>query len=73
LGTKAIFNEYVAGQLAKAINLPWPTVSIVELAPNVMTALRQKKLEIFSNWAVGIKYVADLKKVNWPPNEAGRP
>jgi hypothetical protein len=32
LGPKTLFNEYVAGRLANAIELPWPTICIAELA-----------------------------------------
>ena len=58
--TKSLFNEYVAGRLANAIELPWPTVRIAELAPQIVNQLKQADFPVKSKWAVGLKYMQGL-------------
>jgi hypothetical protein len=59
-GSKCLFNEYVAGRLANAIELPWPTVRIVELAPRIINHLQRADFPVESKWAVGLKYLQGL-------------
>ncbi|MDA2920511.1 hypothetical protein MYX76_13640 [Desulfobacterota bacterium AH_259_B03_O07] len=66
LGVKTIFNEFVAGSLANKIELPWPDISLVQLAPRVITDLNKLGFRVHSEWAVGIKYITDLRKVKMP-------
>lgn len=68
LGTKAIFNEYVAGKLAEMIGLPWPTVCLGELSDILVLCLEKEGLKMESKLAVGIKYIDGLRKVDWPKN-----
>jgi hypothetical protein len=68
LGTKAIFNEYVAGRLAEMIELPWPTVCLGELSDTLVLRLAKEGLNTESKLAVGIKYVDGIRKVDWPKN-----
>lgn len=69
LGTKTIFNEYVTGSLAREVKLPWPTTAIVELSPAILQRLKQEGLEVLSPWAVGSRYLPNLKPVlgEWDP------
>ncbi len=60
LFTKPIFNEYVSGRLARAIDLPWPEVHIVQLIPEIILELKKSELDISSEWAVGISYIDGL-------------
>lgn len=68
LGTKALFNEYIAGLLAKEIGLAWPDVRIVRLSHEIIEILNQNDFKILSEWAVGIKYIEGLKEITWPEN-----
>ena len=68
LGTKALFNEYIAGLLAKEIDLPWPDVHVVRLSHEIIEILNQNDFKVLSEWAMGIKYIEGLKEVTWPPN-----
>ncbi len=69
LFTKPLFNEYVAGSLARKIALPWPHVSIVQLVPELMTALEKAGFDLFSEWCMGVVYVAGLKPYV-PPHDS---
>jgi len=55
-----LFNEYIAGRLANAIGLPWPTVRIAELAPQTINQLKRADFPVKSKWAVGLKYIQGL-------------
>lgn len=68
LGTKALFNEYIAGLLAKEIGLPWPDVRIVRLSLEIIEKLNQADFKVSSEWAVGIEYIDGLTEVKWPAN-----
>jgi len=58
--TKSLFNEYVAGRLANAIELPWPIVRIAELGPRIIKHLKHTDFPVKSKWAVGLKYMPRL-------------
>jgi len=68
LGPKSIYNEYIVGNLAKEIELPWPNVQLIQLSPEITFFLEKNGLKILSEWAVGINYIKGIKEVIWPPN-----
>lgn len=67
LGTKSIYNEFVAGSLARELGLPWPEVAIVELSPDVRVQVKQEGIELLSKWAVGLRFIRGIEPVDWPP------
>jgi hypothetical protein len=65
-GTQAVFNEHVAGGLARLIDLPWPRTSLISLSPAVIKALAGNNFKAASSMAVGGEYINGLSPVNLP-------
>src|SRR5437867_12574097 len=66
-GAKSLFNELVAGRLATLLRLPWPAVKVARLSSAVLAELESNGLRATSAWAVGLKFVPNLRPIPWPP------
>jgi hypothetical protein len=66
LGTKVIFNDYVAGSLAGHIELPWPKTSTAELGSAVIQRVNQEGLQVRSPWSVCSMHLPHLEPVEGP-------
>lgn len=65
-GDKAIFNEFIAGQLATWLGLPWPESRIVRIGQQALGWIQGNAYPVKSEWGVGTRYVADLQDIGWP-------
>lgn len=63
---KILLNEYLAGNLARSIGLPWPKVQIATLGNKVVRFMQENSLQPVSMDCVAIDFIEDLEKVPWP-------
>lgn len=62
---KTSFNEFVASSLANLLNLPWPQVKIGTLSKKTKKFLRCEELSLCSNDAIAIRYLSDLRNLDF--------
>jgi hypothetical protein len=69
---KILLNEYLAGNLANAIKLPWPQTKLGTLSSNVVGFLREKGFTVSSMDCVVIEFIEGLHSVPWPDPPNGQ-
>jgi len=68
---KILLNEYLAGNLAVTIGLPWPNTSLASLSTQAIHFLQRNAREVHSADCVAIQYVENLSPTNWPSPPQG--
>jgi hypothetical protein len=70
---KTLLNEYLAGNLAVSIGLPWPKTRLAVLGSTTTDFLHQNSFTPSSPDCVAIDFVENLKPVPWPDPPEGQP
>lgn len=69
---KILLNEYLSGNLATYIRLPWPKVQIATLGSKVIEFLNERSINPQSMKCVAINYIRNLEKIPWPNLPTGQ-